>query len=153
MAEFVYLTQDFSWNAHDDRFLLTLHSEILPSDLVQQLNQSVQYEDIRNGTIAIFQHQQLSAIVFCRCKAGHPTGGLAARFEDASRLLLTWPGVLRAFVRVRIMESTTAENMTVMLLDDLEGGHSLSDVDDPEQDQSFRPWSDDEESDSGAAGV
>ena len=152
MGDFNYLTQDFSWNADDSRFILTMHSGILPLDLIPELNQAVRYEEVQNGTLAIFQHPRISALVLCRCKAGHPTEGIAARFEDATRLLLTWPGVLRAFVRVRIMETTTPENMMDMLRDDIEGRYSLSDVENADQNQSFRPWSDEEDSETETVG-
>jgi hypothetical protein len=147
MAEFVYLTQDFCWSSDEGRFLLTLHSETFALDIVQALNQSMRYEDLRNGKAASSQHHETNVLVFCTCKLGNPSGELEIRFQDTTNLIVSWPGVSRVFVRVRIMESTTAENMTVMLLDDIEGGHSLSDVDQPERNRSFRPWSDDENSD------
>jgi hypothetical protein len=141
-----YLTQDFSWNAEDGHFVFTLHSDILPHDWLMQLNQTVGYECVEDSTTAKFHLPQISVIVHCRCKQGLPTGNLFASFESGNRLTVYWPGITRIFVRVRIMETATLDNIISMLQDDIESGHSKSDVEDPETNQSFRPWSDEEDS-------
>ncbi len=57
-----------------------------------------------------------------------------------------WPGVTRAFVRLRIMATTAPDTMIAMLRDEIDGGHSKSDVENFETNQSFCPWSDEEDS-------
>ncbi len=141
-----YLTQDLSWNAEDHIFSLDLHSDVLPHDSVHPLNQSVRYESDGDAVMSIFSLPQISAIIHFRCKRGNPTGDIAARFESGDHLSVHWPGVTRAFVRVRIMAATAPDTMIAMLRDDIEGGHSTSDVEHPETNQSFRPWSDEEDS-------
>ena len=141
-----YLTQDLSWNAEDSTFALELHSDVLPHDSLHLLNQSVRYERDGDAVMSIFSLPQMTAIIHCRCKRGNPSGEIAARFERGDRLSVHWPGVTRAFVRVRIMAKTAPDNMIIMLRDDIEGGHSTSDVENPETNQSFRPWSDEEDS-------
>ena len=148
MAEesLAYLTQDLSWNAEDNTFDLELHSDVLPSDTIHPLNQSVRYERDGDAVVSIFFLPQFTAIVHCKCKQGHPTGDITTRFESGDHLSVHWPGVTRAFIRVRIMATTAPDNMIAMLRDDIEGGHSTSDVEHPESNQSFRPWSDEEDS-------
>ena len=141
-----YLTQDLSWNAEDSIFALELHSAVLLPDSVESLNQTVKYENDGDAVISIFCIPQITALIHCKCKRGTPTGDVVVRFEDSNHIAVHWPGVTRVFVRVRIMATTPPDNMITMLLDDIEGGHSTSDVDQPEKNQSFRPWSDDEDS-------
>jgi hypothetical protein len=50
------------------------------------------------------------------------------------------------------MESTNLDSMMIMLQDDIESGHSRSDVENPETNQSFRPWSDEEISETDTLG-
>ena len=141
-----YLTQDFSWNAEDSIFALELHSDVLPHDSFHPLNQSVRYERDGTAVISIFSLPQITAIIHCKYKRGNPIGDIAIRFESGDHLSVHWPGVSRAFVRVRIMATTSPDNMISMLRDDIESGHSTSDVEHPETNQSFRPWSDEEDS-------
>jgi hypothetical protein len=149
---FQYLAQDFAWNAEDGHFLLTLHSDSLPHEFLLALNQTVEYECVQGITTATFHLPQFSAVVHCKCKQGHPTGNLAANFEVGNRLTVHWPGATRIFARVRIMDAATPDNMISMLLDDIESGHSRSDVESPETNQSFRPWSDEEDSETDTLG-
>jgi hypothetical protein len=145
--DLTYLTQDFSWNSEDNIFSLELHSNVLHTNFIQTLNQSVRYEDEDgNAVIAIFSIPQITAIVHCKCKQGCPTSEVAATFASGDRLTLHWPGVTRAFVRVRIMATTATDTMIAMLRDDIQGMHSLSDVEHPETNQSSQPWSDEEDS-------
>jgi hypothetical protein len=139
-----YLAQDFSWTSHCSRFRLTLHSNLVSSDSFVEFNKSVHYEPAWNGILAIFQVPQFSALVFCRSKDGQPTALVDVQFESSMHLTVIWPGVSRAFFRVRIIEDMAGESVATLLSDDIESGHSLSDVENPEQNQSFRPWSDDD---------
>ena len=50
------------------------------------------------------------------------------------------------------MQSITQDSMLNMLRDDIESGHSRSDVENPETNQSFRPWSDEEDSETDTLG-
>ena len=148
MATNGYLTQDFAWNADNGQFDLALHSDMLPLHLAAPLMQSLRYEQNgENIMVAILSIPQITMILHCKCKKGSPEGGLVVAIETAARIKLHWPGVSRVFVRVRIMESTAAETMLMMLQDDIEGGHSKSDTESPEANQSSRPWSDEEDSD------
>jgi hypothetical protein len=144
--DLTYLTQDLSWNSEDSLFVLELHSNVLPHDSVQTLNQSVRYEHDGDAVISIFFLPQITAIVHCKCKQGRPTADLAVAFDRGDRLSVHWPGVTRTFVRIRIMATTSPNTMIAMLRDDIESMHSMSDVEHPETNQSFRPWSDEEDS-------
>ncbi len=153
MANNEYLTQDFAWNADDGQYDLTMHSDMLPLHLAAPLMQSLRYEqDGENVMVAILSIPQITMILHCKCKQGSPAGELVVAIETAARIKLHWPGVSRVFVRVRIMESTAAETMLLMLLDDVEGGHSKSDTESPDVNQSSRPWSDQEDSDTETLG-
>jgi hypothetical protein len=145
MQSFRYLAEDLSWNDESSMFALNLHSDVIPAELIDSLNESIRYELFNNGVIAVFQQPQLSAIIYCRCKVGDPVGELAVRFDSGARLEVQWPGVNRIFVRVRIMDLTLPETMIEMLQDCIRNGHSMSDVEEPERNQSFRPWSESEE--------
>ena len=65
--------------------------------------------------------------------------------RNRTSLRIFWDGVTRIFARIRIMQAPL-EGLRDMLTDDIENGHSVSDVEDPDQNQSFRPWSDEEDS-------
>jgi hypothetical protein len=147
---FEYLAQDFSWNDANGAFVLNLHSEVIPAAMIDTINASIRYEPFSNGVLAIFQQLELSAVVHCRCKLGDPVGDPTVRFEGGTRLAVHWPGVARIFVRVRIMD-LTIDNLIESLQDCILSGHSVSDVEDPDQNQSFRPWSEDEDSDTGSS--
>ena len=144
--EFRYLTQDFSWNAVDSRFILPLHSDVFSPASVPESFADVQYQSDGNAEVAIFQSPQMSALAHFKCKQGSPLQQIRVKFEGGTRLSVQWAGVTRIFARVRIMESTDPDNMLAMLRDDIEGEHSLSDVENPEENQSRRPWSDEEDS-------
>ena len=146
-----YLTQNFSWNAEDGRFPLTLHSEVFQNEWLGPLNNSAHYEYDGEIVISVLSIPQLSVIVHCKCKQGHATHNLSIRLENASGIVLTWPGVTRLFARIRIMEATTAEQLKYMVVDDIESGHSKSDVEHPDTNQTFRPWSDEEDSETDTA--
>ena len=150
--DFQYLAQDFAWNAEDSHFILSLHSDTLPHDWLLPLNQTVAYVCVEGIATATFQLPHISALVHCKCKQGHPTGDISASFESGNRLTVHWPGVTRIFARVRIMQSITQDSMLNMLRDDIESGHSRSDVESPETNQSFRPWSDEEDSETDTLG-
>ncbi len=89
--------------------------------------------------VAILSVPQVSIVLHCKCKLGCPTGELKVDIEPAARIKVHWPGVSRIFVRVQIMESTPTETMLHMLQDDIESGHSKSDTDRPEANQSTLP--------------
>ncbi len=146
MESLRYLTQDFSWNAEDGRFPLALHTDIFPLELLSPLNQSAQYEYDGPTVIAILSIPQFSVLVHCKCKQGDPSQPLDISLENTAKIVLIWPGVTRVFARVRIMEATTAEELKYMVIDDIESRHGTSDVEQPESNQSFRPWSDEEDS-------
>ena len=146
-----YLTQDFSLNAHDGQYDLKLHSDIL-QHLVGPLMASVRYEKDSEKIIAIFCIPQISMILHCKYKQGHPTSDLEIGIKEAARIQIHWPGVSRIFVRVRIMEFTAIETMLSMLRDDIESGHSKSDTECPEANQSSRPWSDEDDSETETLG-
>jgi hypothetical protein len=144
--DFRYLTQDFCWNAHDSRFELQLHSNVFFPDAIDALGEA-RYDLDGEAKWAIFHGPQMSAIVHCTCKEGNPNQQITVQFESETSLCIRWPGVTRIFARVRIMESSdNDDNMVAMLQDDIEGGHSVSDVENPHQNQSRRPWSDEEDS-------
>ena len=70
-----YLTQDFSWNAGDGQYDLTLHSDVFPQNWICPLMQSVRYEkDGGEVMVATFCIPQISMILHCKCKQGSPTG-------------------------------------------------------------------------------
>ena len=94
----------------------------------------------------------MSGLVHCRCMQGSPVQRVRVEFENGTQLIVHWPGVTRIFARVRIIESTEPDNMMAMLRDDIEGGHSVSDVENPEENQSRRPWSDEEDSETETLG-
>ncbi len=150
LSSIEYLAQDFSWNQENSVFTLNLHSELISATMLDPMNGSIRYEPYCNGVLAIFQQPQLSAVVHCRCKMGEPVGDLVVRFEGGATLLVQWPGVTRIFVRVRIM-GVAPENLIEMLRDCIFSGHSVSDSENPDQNQSFRPWSEDENSDTGSS--
>lgn len=140
---FQYLTQDFCWNASDGNFVLSLHADVFtPADVPSD----IQYQRDANAEIAIFQSPYKSAIVHCRCKQGNATQDLRVRFESATRLSLSWPGVTRIFARVRIMDPTDTDSIISILRGEVEGGFSPSDVEHPDENQSHRPWSDQDDS-------
>jgi hypothetical protein len=149
--ELGYLSQDFSWNAQDGRFPLTLHSDIFPLELLSALNQSAQYEYYGKTVIAILSVPQISALFHCECKQGEPAHNLDMSLESTAEIVLIWPGVTRIFARVRIMKATTAEELKHMVIDDIESRHGTSDVELLESNQSFRPWSDEEDSETDTA--
>ena len=143
---FQYLAQDFSWNSRDSDFILPLHYSAFRPGSIENINRKVQYQKDGDSWIAIFQHQSLSALVHCKCKKGTPTQDLAVRFESETSVRVQWPDVTRLFARVRLMDTDDLDNFQNMLQDDIEGGYSLSDVDRPEENQSRRPWSDEDDS-------
>jgi hypothetical protein len=142
-----YIAQDNNWNG-SGLFVFDLMSGILDGYDTELINLNITYDSIEGGVAGKFhlQSPDLSAVIHCRCKSGVPSSILNIRFNTSRRFEINWPGVLRIFVRIRIMESTSIDTLSNMLLDDLCSGHSVSDIDDPDIDQSFRPWSDDEDS-------
>ena len=141
-----YLTQDMSWNSNDGNFVLELHYNVIPEAIIDPLNQSMIYEVIERGMVATSQNTERALIIHCRCKQGCPTGDFEAKFCNSKICVVRWPGVTRIFVRIRVMESTTTDTLMDILTDDIEGGHSVSDVENPDVNQSFRPWSDQDDS-------
>jgi hypothetical protein len=142
-----YVAQDKNLNGRG------LYSFDLPSDLldtcdIYDINTNITYEDIEGGVTGKFSihSPDLSAIIHCKCKTGTPTSCLTLRFLSNRQVEVSWSGVTRIFIRIRIIESTPTQTLINMLLDDLRSGYSLSDVEDPDIDQSFRPWSDDDDS-------
>ena len=85
----------------------------------------------------------LQAIVLCTCKQGLPTGDTAASLT-AETALSYWPGVTGTFAHHGDNQS---EIMMDVLRDDIESGHSKSDVENPETNLrlSFCLWSDRED--------
>ncbi len=71
---------------------------------------------------------------------------MSAEFESPTRLSVRWPGVTRIFARVRIAAPTDTESMTSQLRSDIEEGYSVSDIEKPDENQSRRPLSDGEDS-------
>ena len=139
-----YLAQDFSWNSRDNFFQLLLHQNILATEVLDAINQSFGYNVRGNLAEASTEIANFSIIVLCRCKKGRPEGIFSVRLERGDKILVEWPGVSRMFVRVRIMESVSLNGLKSMLIDDMESQYSVSDSEIAEENQSFRPWSDDE---------
>ena len=144
-----YITQDMSWNSANSIFDLVLHTSLLSERQTEHINGQLSYDSKDNAEIASAEVADTSVIIHCKCKKGAPTGRIGVRFESGASLRVTWPGVSRIFVRIRIMHDTPLTTMMDMLEDDIENRHSVSDVEYPDQDQSFRPWSDEEDSDNG----
>ena len=144
-----YLAQDILCNGQD-QFNMMLQSDMLPAQIVQDVNDSMRIEVVETGVLASTQNvdvePSVAVLVHCKCKLGEPSDSLRVHFENSTSLQILWPGVRRIFVRVRIMETTTVEILTDMLLDDIRSRHSISDVENPDIDQSFRPWSDQDDS-------
>ena len=144
-----YLAQDIVCNGKN-QFNVILQSNMLPAEIIQEINDSMRIEVFETGVIARTQNiniePSIAVLVYCKCKLGAPEDNLRVQFENATSLQISWPGVTRVFVRVRMMETTTLEILTKMLLDDIRSQHSVSDVENPEIDQSFRPWSDEDDS-------
>ena len=97
-------------------------------------------------SITACAHQSdISVVIHCTCKQGQTTDEMEARFDSQTALHIAWQGATRIFVRIRIMEATL-QGLMRMLVDDIESGHSVSDVEEPERNHCSRPWSDDEDS-------
>jgi hypothetical protein len=143
--EIRYIAQDFVCNA-DGEFDLTLYMAILSDDVIQHLNSQLQYGETQNSVTVSAHHPDFSLITHFKVKGGSPTDGMTMFINSGTLLHISWPGVTRMFARIRIMENTSLEILSDMLADDIQNGNSISDVDEPERNQSFRPWSDDEES-------
>ena len=144
-ADIGYLATDFMWNAESE-FRLNFHNQIIPENIVLGFNQHLQYRGYAGFVMASAQHTGYSLIVHCKPKRGSPTADMPQLRINGTELHISWPGVTRIFVRVRIMEATTLDDLTAILMDDIGSGHSVSDVDDPDRNQSFKPWSDEEDS-------
>ena len=155
-----YLAQDNMTNSNTtnaaDNFAMTLQSCILhrvPSD---EINQKLRYEDVGGGVAAIYQNTaaipSIVVLIHCRCKLGIPHGNPKVVLESVTSLRIIWPGARRIFIRTRIMENTTFDVLMDMLRDDIRSRHSVSDVEHPETDQSFRPWSDHDDSETETLG-
>jgi hypothetical protein len=147
--DFRYIAQDTNLNG-SGYFLLSLHWDILSSTNLHTFNLSVRYEDFEGGIAAKYyvSSPQLAAIIHCKSKIGSPQILPKLRFLYGGRMEVSWPQVSRIFVRIRIMEYTSLEVLSSILLDDIQSGHSLSDIDEPERNQTIRPWSDEEDSES-----
>jgi hypothetical protein len=145
----MYLAQDNLSNAAGN-FTITLQSCLLRQDWVSDINQGLNNERIGAGVAAVYQNtitdSGYAVIIHCTCKLGIPQGDLTLHFESVTNLRISWPGVSRIFIRTRIMENTTLDVLMDMLRDDIRSRHSVSDVENPEMDQSFRPWSDQDDS-------
>ena len=142
-----YLAQDISLNG-DSHFHLLLHSCLMQDEVIHDLSARITYDrtDLVTTAKAFLETPQLSTIIHCTCKLGIPNGDLEVRFLAGDNIHVHWNGVRRIFVRVRMIESTTLAVLTAMLQDDIDSGHSISDIENPEQNQSFRPWSDQDDS-------
>ncbi len=144
-----YVAQDVHCNGMD-QFVISLHSNILPPDSIAAINDSLTYETISTGVVAAAQETtttpSIAALVHCTCKHGEPEDSINVSFQGGTSLLISWTGARRIFVRVRIMELTTVNVLMDMLRDDIQSGHSVSDVENPDSNQSFRPWSDQDDS-------
>ena len=145
----LYLAQDNMSNAAD-LFAVTLQSGILQPEIVPEINSSLRYETVGNGVAALCHNASrapdVAVLIHCTCKLGEVRGDLEVMFDSATNIRISWPGVSRVFTRIRIMESTTVDVLMDMLQDDIRSRHSVSDVENPETDQSFRPWSDQDDS-------
>jgi hypothetical protein len=140
-----YLAQDVLCNGAG-QFVISLHSIIFPPDLIPAINDSLRYETISTGVLAVAQETNVAVLVHCKCKHGVPEESIKVGFQGGTSLHVSWTGARRIFVRVRIMESTTINVLMDMLRDDIQSGHSVSDVENPDSNQSFRPWSDQDDS-------
>jgi hypothetical protein len=140
-----YVAQDVLCNGVDE-FVVTLHSSIMPPDSIPAINESLRYETISTGIIAVAQEANIAVLVHCKCKHGAPEENIKVGFQGGTSLHISWTGARRIFIRVRIMESTTINVLMDMLSDDIQSGHSVSDVENPDINQSFRPWSDQDDS-------
>jgi hypothetical protein len=145
-----YITQDMNWNSVNSVFDLVLHTQILSDSNVNDINRLFSFESSGNAEIGTAQTADKCVIVHCKCKEGLPTDRIDLRFDSGTALRVAWPGVTRVYVRIRIMSSTSLPTMMDMLEDDIENRYSVSDVEYPEQNQSFRPWSDDDDSENEA---
>ena len=142
-----YLAQDNIWNGNGE-FTLVVDLNFVASGDLHDLNKNMQYERVSNeitGTTRI-STPEISAIIHCKCKKGIPSDNVQIIFSNCNTLHVIWPGVTRIFVCIRIMEAICPNVLYNMLMDDLDSGHSLSDVEMPERNQSYRPWSDDDDS-------
>ena len=148
-----YLAEDFLCNGENE-FNATLHTDLLDSEIFTEINESFRIETDDFGVFAMAQTANrdpaIAVVVHCKCKMGdggvEPERAIDIRFSSGTRLHVTWPGVRRLFVRVRIMETATPAVLMDMVHDDIQSGHSVSDVENPETDQSVRPWSDGDDS-------
>ena len=148
-ATTMYLAQDNLSNTADI-FAVTMQSFILHQDWIAEINENLRYERIGGGVAALYQNTATdpgyAVLVHCTCKLGIPQGDPTVAFESVTSLRISWPGVRRIFIRTRIMENTTLDILMDMSRDDIGSRHSVSDVENPETDQSFRPWSDQDDS-------
>ena len=144
-----YLAQDFLCNGLD-QFIITVQSRILPIEAITDVNASLRYESFDNGVLATARIENsspaIAVVIHFKPKIGEASENIDAIFLDQNRFQIAWKGIRRLFVRVRIMETTTVEALTQMLRDDIQSGHSISDIEDPDIDHSFRPWSDQDDS-------
>ena len=149
---FHYLTQDFCWNASDNYFVLNLHTNVFSPHDIEPLLDHIEYRQDGDAEIAIFHNSDKSVVIHCKCKGGIPLQRISVDVESQTRLSVRWPGVTRIFARVRIVGPTDPDTMISMLRDDIDGGYSVSDVDNPEENQSHRPFSDGEDSETDTLG-
>jgi hypothetical protein len=140
-----YVAQDFSWNSRNGDFQLRLCQDILNGDVLHEVNRNLQFNVAGSKAMASVQTAQLSVIIHCKSKKGKPTRNFSVNFHDGSDLRVHWEGVTRLFVRVRIMESISIDGLRSILIDDIGNRHSVSDVEDGDENHSRRPWSDDED--------
>ena len=140
-----YLSQDISWNGNGE-YHLTLDASFLSEEIAIGLNEHWEYVSAETMSVATAQHSNISTIIHCSCKQGSPADSMRLRICSGGVVHITWPGVTRIFVRIRIMEAIPLQTMRNILIDDIESGHSVSDVEAPDANQSFRPWSDQDDS-------
>jgi hypothetical protein len=143
-----YIARDFMWNG-SDFFVLNLGVSVCDDDRVlETLNERTEFLELLGGQAAICHDPStnIAAIVHCRIKVGIPQGDIRVFFENASTIKLEWPGVRRVFVRFRVLAPVTKQHMLDVLHDDIASHHSESDVELPDRNQTFHPWSDDESS-------
>ena len=145
-----YLAQDFLLNGND-HFKITLHSSIIPKDSVGDLNASMTYETFREGVLATAKVHLNDVVhpilIYIKCKIGSVSTYFPyIEFIDGSCIQLAWAGAKRVFLRIRYVESALIDDVKTMLLDDLSNRYSVSDVENSDYDQSFRPWSDEDNS-------
>ena len=149
LAPMRYVAQDVHCSGMD-QFVLSLHSNIVAPDLIPVLNGSLRYETMYSGVVAVAQEMNttpsIAVLVHCKCKHGEPEEHIKICFQSGATLLVSWTGARRVFFRVRIMESTTIDVLMDMLRDDIQSGYSVSDVENPDSNYSFRPWSDQDDS-------